>query len=79
MESRFEEEDRKVRYVRLLVDLSLLLIRQGSVSRQEAEGMIGNMRSQVVHLFPDKGPAFDMIYEPRFRRAIAETFGPDGE
>jgi hypothetical protein len=68
-------EDRKVRYLRLCVDLSLSLIYRGEVSREVAETIPRNLRHLTVSLFPDKGDTFDMIYAPRFRRAIDETYG----
>lgn len=68
-------EDRKVRYLRLCVDLSLSLISRGEMSREGAEAVCRNLRRLTLSLFPDKGDTFDMIYVPRFRRTIDETYG----
>jgi hypothetical protein len=68
------EENRKLRYLRFLVDLALAEIRAGRLSRTQAETVVRNIRSQALKLFPGKETAFDLIYRPRFQRAITETF-----
>ncbi len=68
------EENRHLRYLRFLVDLALMEIRAGRVSREEAARMVENVRRQALQLFPGKETAFDWIYRPRFQRAITETF-----
>jgi hypothetical protein len=68
------EENRNLRFLRFLVDLALMEIRAGSFTLEEAEKVVENVRSQALQLFPGKERAFEWIYRPRFRRAIAETF-----
>jgi len=68
------EENRNLRFLRFLVDLALMEIRNGSFTLEEAEKVVENVRSQALHLFPGKETAFDWIYRPRLRRAISETF-----
>lgn len=68
------EENRRLRYLRLLVDLALMEIRAGRLSKPQAEKIVENIRSQALKLFPGKELAFELIYRPRFRRAITETF-----
>jgi hypothetical protein len=68
------EENRKLRYLRFLVDLALAEIRAGRLTRTQAEAVVRNIRSQALKLFPGKETAFDLIYRPRFQRAITETF-----
>jgi hypothetical protein len=68
------EENRRLRYLRLLVDLALMEIRAGRLSKSQAEKIVENIRSQALKLFPGKELAFELIYRPRFRRAITETF-----
>ncbi len=68
------EENRRLRYLRFLVDLALLEIRAGRYSKPQAEKIVDNIRSQALQLFPGKELAFDLIYRPRFQRAITETF-----
>jgi len=69
------EEDKKVRYLRLVVDLSLSMISQGQFSLESAGEIFRNMRRLAVKLFPDKGETFDIIYGPRFRRVLREVYG----
>lgn len=68
------EENRRLRYLRFLVDLALLEISRGRYTKPQAEKVVENIRSQALQLFPGKELAFDLIYRPRFRRVIAETF-----
>ncbi len=68
------EENRNLRYLRFLVDLALAEIRAGRLTRTQAEAVVRNIRSQALKLFPGKETAFDLIYRPRFQRAITETF-----
>jgi hypothetical protein len=68
------EENRKLRYLRFMVDLALQEIRSGSFSLPEAAQVVKNLRSQALMLFPGKETAFDLIYRPRLQRAITETF-----
>ena len=68
------EENRNLRYLRFLVDLALAEIRAGTFTLEQAEQVVENLRSQALGLFPGKETAFDIIYRPRFQRAITETF-----
>ena len=68
------EENRNLRYLRFLVDLGLYEIRAGHLNRTQATQVVENIRAQALQLFPGKEEAFDLIYRPRFQRAIAETF-----
>lgn len=68
------EENRHLRYLRFLVDLALLEIRAGRLTRDQAVEVVENVRRQALQLFPGKETAFDLIYRPRFQRAITQTF-----
>lgn len=68
------EEKRRLTYLKLLVDLALLEIRSGRLTKSQTENIVVNVRSQALKLFPGKELAFDLIYRPRFQRAISETF-----
>jgi len=56
------------------VDLALMEIARGRYTKAQAEKIVENIRSQALQLFPGKELAFELIYRPRFRRVIAETF-----
>ena len=75
--SELAEEDRKIRFLKLLVDLSLNLIATGQLSKKEAYMYIDLARKSAINLFPGKGNTFDLIYRPRFLRVIDEVFGKD--
>ena len=68
------EENRRIRYLRFLVDLGLQEIRAWRFTRPQAEKVVENIRSQALKLFPGKDQAFDLIYRPRLQRAITEVF-----
>ena len=69
------EEQRRIRRLRLMVDLTSVILRDRPLSRQDAELAVENLRGEVLTLFPDKEHVFDLIYRPRFGRLIAERFG----
>ena len=78
-EKEVREENRKLRYLRFLVDFSILSIQQDDLSLEEARGLVENVKRAACGLFPGKEEAFELIYRPRFRRAIQERFGLPSE
>jgi hypothetical protein len=72
-----EEEDRRVRYLRIAVSLALSAIGQTDMTLDQAQEMVAATRGMALRLFPGKELAFDLIYLPRFRRLLAERFGYD--
>ena len=73
-----KEENRKIRFLRLLVDFTLLSIQQDDLSREQALQRIEDARQVACRLFPEKEETFDLIYHPRFLRVIEERFGSAG-
>jgi hypothetical protein len=71
-----EDEDRRVRELRTLVHLALSVIAQTEMGPADAEHMVATVRAAALRLFPGKELAFDLIYLPRFRRLLAERYGP---
>ena len=71
-----KEENRKIRFLRFLVDFTLLSIQQDDLSREQALQRVEDARHVACRLFPEKEATFDLIYRPRFLRAIEERFGP---
>ncbi len=69
------EENRKIRRLRFMVDFSISLIRQGNLSREEAFRIFIGVKNLALELFPGKEEVFEIVYSPRFRRAIAERYG----
>jgi hypothetical protein len=70
------QENRKIRYLRFLVDFSILSIQQDALSRGEAEKLVEDVKKAACNLFPGKEETFELIYRPRFHRVIEERFGP---
>lgn len=70
-----KEEDRKIRYLRFLVDLSIFSIQQDDLSFEEALERVEEAKRAACSLFPGKEEVFELIYRPRFKRAIEERFG----
>ena len=72
------EETRKIRYLRYLVDFSIRSIQEEDLSFEEAMRMVEEVRRAACGLFPGKEEVFDLIYRPRFNRAIREKFHLEG-
>ena len=69
------EENRKIRYLRFLVDFSILSIQQDDLMLEEAQAIVENVKRAACSLFPGKEETFELIYRPRFNRTIHERFG----
>ena len=78
-ENAVKEENRRVRFLRFLVDLSLLSIQQEELSLEDAEKVVEDVKQAACNLFPGKEETFELIYRPRFQRVIQERFGLDSE
>jgi hypothetical protein len=74
-ENSVREENRRVRFLRFLVDLSLVSIQQEELSREKAERVVEDVKQAACNLFPGKEETFELIYRPRFQRVIQERFG----
>jgi hypothetical protein len=74
-ELEIREENRKIRYLRFLVDFSILSIQQDDLLLQEALEIVGEVKRAACSLFPGKEETFELIYRPRFNRVIQERFG----
>jgi len=69
------EEERRLRQLQRTVDLALVFLSLGPLDRRAAEALVERVRAKALELFPDKGETFDLIYQPRFNRVLAERFG----
>ncbi len=74
-ENYLKEENRKIRYLRFLVDLSILSIQQDDLLLEEALERVEEVKRAACNLFPGKEDTFELIYRPRFYRVIEERFG----
>lgn len=70
-----EDERRKARRLQRLVDFSLAVIRQGNLPLDEVHRVVEAVRQYAYREHPDKKETFELIYTPRFRRAVGERYG----
>jgi len=69
------DEERSLRRVRILVDLTLgVIYQQRDLTLSEAMTLVNNTRQAILSIFPGKELAYGLLYRPRFDRAIAERF-----
>lgn len=68
------EENRKVRRLQIVVDLVLNLVAQSDIPVEEASELVAQTRQFALDLFPDKELTYDIIYEPKFKRLLAEKY-----
>jgi hypothetical protein len=68
------EEEKKVRQLQRVADITCCVLRQQVMSLEEAQGLIGGVKKMALRLFPDKEQTFDLIYGARFRRILMEKF-----
>ena len=71
-ESVIVEEDRRIRRLRRWTDFVIQTLMTTPLTTEESQRIILGARSLALELFPGKGNAFDLIYLPRFRRALEE-------
>ena len=71
-----QEEQRRLRYLRTLVDLAAEVIQQSRLDRSEARKLVEATRRQILQLFPGQEEIYDLIYRPRFERLVLEYTAP---
>jgi hypothetical protein len=74
-EKEIREENRRIRFLRFLVDFSILSIQQNDLSPEEALEIVEDVKRAACNLFLGKEETFELIYRPRFQRVIGERFG----
>jgi hypothetical protein len=72
--AEIDEESRRVRRLRIVVNLSLSIIAQGNLPYAEAQEIAAAARRLAEALFPGKGEVYDLLYRPKFRRLINEVY-----
>jgi hypothetical protein len=66
------EEQARADRLRRTVDVACAVLRQGRLSRAEAEALVADTRRRALALFPGKEGVFDLVLAPRFRRIVEE-------
>jgi hypothetical protein len=70
-----KEEERKLRHLRRMVDLTTALVAQeGDMPVEEASSHIASLKRFALSLFPDKEAVFDLVYGSRLKRLISEKY-----
>lgn len=66
------EENRRMRILRMLVDVTTAILIQGIVSRREAQDLIQSTKGKILQLFPGQEETYNLIYKPRFERLLRQ-------
>ncbi len=69
-----DEESRRIRRLRITVNLALEVIAQGQMPLEEATELAAAARRAALELFPGKEEVYDLIYGPKFRRVINQVY-----
>lgn len=70
-----EDEDKKIRMMRIVVDLNLQAIATDPrITLEEALNQVEEVKKFVLSLFPEKESVFELVLRPRFNRIINERF-----
>lgn len=73
-QEQIDDESRRIRRLRILVQLTVETIADGDLSAEEAAGMIAATRRVALEMFPGKERAFDLIYRPQFQRVMHAVY-----
>jgi hypothetical protein len=73
-EAEILEENRRVRRLQRVVDLVMNVIGQTDLPAEEAAELVAATRQYALRLFPDKEQTYDLIYQSRFQRLMAEKY-----
>ncbi len=75
-ERLIKEEERNIRRLRFLVDLTTSVLYQDqTLTLEEARNMVRNTEKAILAMFPDKQQTFDIVLLPRFERILCERWG----
>jgi hypothetical protein len=74
MDDPLQEEEKKLRRLRFIVDFAIEYLRSQQLNHDEAIRVVEGVRKHALKLFPGKEDAFDIIYAPRFKRVLNEKF-----
>jgi hypothetical protein len=69
-QEQIDDESRRIRRLRILVQLTLESIAAGDLTPEEASGMIAATRRVALEMFTGKERAFDLLYRPKFQRVM---------
>ena len=73
-QDEIKEENRKIQFLRFLVDFSILSIQEGGLPFKEAMNLVEDVKRTACSLFPGKEETFEVVYRLRFNRAIRAAY-----
>jgi len=73
-QEEIDDESRRIRRLRILVQLTLETIAGGDLSPEDASRMIAETRNVALDMFPGKENAFDLLYRPKFQRMMHAVY-----
>ena len=71
------DEQRRLRYVQFIVDLTTNVIMQSEMTRREAEGLVASAREKILLLFPGREETYEILYARRFARLVETCTRPE--
>jgi hypothetical protein len=71
------DEQRRLRYVQFLVDLTTSVIMQSEMTRGEADDLVASTREKILLLFPGREETYEILYGRRFARLVETCTRPD--
>ena len=76
LKAAIEHENKMIRRLRFLVDLTFATIVQDyDMTLEQAWHHVLALKGAAVWMFPGKEETFDLVYLPRFSRLLQERFG----
>ncbi len=71
------EESRKIRRLQMLINMVMSVLSQDpDLTLDEANRVMANTKQAALAMVPDKEFAYDILYQPRLDRLVAERFRP---
>jgi hypothetical protein len=73
-QEQIDDESRRIRRLRILVQLTIESIAAGDLTPEEAAGMAAATRRVALEMFPGKERVFDLLYRPKFQRVMHAVY-----
>lgn len=73
-EATVADETRRLRRLQLTVRLVMNLISQADLPFEEASQLVAATRRVALNLFPGKEQTYDLLYQPRLQRLLAQKY-----
>jgi hypothetical protein len=73
-QAEIDDESRRIRRLRIVVQLTLDTIASGDLPPEEAAEMVAATRNLALEMFPGKEGAFDLLYRPKFQRVMHAVY-----